>query len=302
MKLYYATSYKGGTGRSVAVLNLAYRLYRQGDRVVLLDLDLFAPSLLNICKFVDTSATRLTKDDRDKYTSLSTKSTLSDFLQSGSPDPYDIHFEQLTKKGGPLYERRYRANGGIWLYPSAYLRDPHDLDYGPIPDRLDRFLMKIREHHQPDYVICDLSSGVSPLTRAILNQSDEPLMQDDVAWLVFCRFTPQQFSGLRQLLDSIAEPKAPSEDESITDTPHSKRLIYVVETAQPTLKQKEQSEALFAKVSEHAEAVKAQLQERWHIRFSQSLPFEVPLLLVEGVVPEDHPYSKDMKRLAGELR
>ena len=298
MKLFFATSYKGGTGRSVAVLNLAYHLYRQGHRVVLLDLDLFAPSLLNICKFVGTSAVRLTHDDLDKYTSLPTESTLSTFLNEGIPDPYDIHVEPLTMRGGPLYERKYRANGSIWLYPSAYLQDPHNIDYGPIPSRLDRFLEAVSERQRPDYVICDLSSGVSPLTRAILSQSDEVLTQYDAVWLVFCRFTPQQFSGLRQLLRSIAELK----EESIGDTPNSRRIIRVVETAQPTLRQKEQSEALFSRVSEHAEAVKAQLRDGWHITFLPPLSFEVSLLLVEGVISADHAYSKDMEQLTRELQ
>ena len=296
MKLYYATSYKGGTGRSVAVLNLAYHLYRRGCRVVLVDLDLYAPSLFNICNFVDPRTTRL-PSDLDRYSTLSTKYTLSKYLQEDAGDPFGTHCEQLTTKNGPLYERKYRANGSIWLYPSGYLRDPHNVDYRPIPGRLDRFLMAVNERQRPDYVICDLSSGVSPLTQAILSQSDDVLTQYKTAWLVFCRFTPQQFAGLTQLLGSIGTPIETSRDTVATPP----RTIHVVETAQPTLTQQNQSEGLFAKVSDHSEAVKDQLRDRWYVKFSQALSFEISLLLVEGVISPGYPYSDDIEQLTSEL-
>ena len=127
MKLFFVTSFKGGTGRSVAALNLAHHLYRKGNRVMLLDLDLFAPSLLNICNMVNPRKPSV-KSDIDRYSTLKGKLTISNFLQTGELDPLAIYREDLTGKGRRLYDKKIRGTGTIWLYPSDVVNVLNDVE------------------------------------------------------------------------------------------------------------------------------------------------------------------------------
>ena len=305
MKLFFVTSFKGGTGRSVAALNLAYHLYSKGRRVMLLDLDLFAPSLLNICNMVDPRRPSV-KSDIDRYSTLKGQLTISNFLQTGQLDPLAIYRENLTGKGRRLYDKKIRGNGTVWLYPSDVVdalsdeevTDEVPIQYSQIPSRLDEFLETIQ--NEADFVICDLSSGVSPLTKALLDDRGGHLLNHKPTWLVFCRITPQQVSGLTRLLDEVATPRE-TPTTSSTATNEEPRRVKVIETAQPTERQQRDIDALFSAVNHRTEAIKERLRGRLNIQFADALPFETALLLIEGIIVSGYPYHEAMQNLAVKL-
>ena len=305
MKLFFVTSFKGGTGRSVAALNLAHHLYRKGNRVLLLDLDLFAPSLLNICNMVNPRKPSV-KSDIDRYSTLKGKLTISNFLQTGELDPLAIYREDLTGKGRRLYDKKIRGNGIIWLYPSDVVNvlndeevtDEQPIQYSQIPSRFHNFLQTIQS--EADFVICDLSSGVSPLTKALLEDSGGHLLNHKPTWLVFCRITPQQVSGLTRLLDEVATPRE-TPTTSSTATNEEPRRVKVIETAQPTERQQKDIDALFSAVNHRTEAIKVRLKRQLNIQFAEALPFETALLLIEGIIVSGYPYYEEMEKLAVKL-
>ena len=172
------------------------------------------------------------------------------------------------------------------------------IQYSQIPSRLHDFLETIQS--EADFVICDLSSGVSPLTKALLEDKGGHLLNHKPTWLVFCRITPQQVSGLTRLLDEIATPREPPTTSS-TATNEEPRRVKVIETAQPTERQQKDIDALFSAVNHRTEAIKVRLTRQLNIQFTEALPFETALLLIEGIIVSGYPYYVEMEKLAVKL-
>ena len=181
-------SYKGGTGKTTIAANLAALLAKKGNRVFLLDLDVYAPSLQAyfdaepkkwINDFLNNTAEigdiivdvtpMLEKVYRgnsdDSKTSSSSSSSASTTLQQekgGGPHQQQQQQQQQQKE-------KERISGKLWVaFCSSKKEDIYKLEGGGKQETskiqlLRRFIL-LREQlislHDADYIIIDTSPGI----------------------------------------------------------------------------------------------------------------------------------------------
>lgn len=180
--IVFATSDKGGTGRSVTLSNLAYRQALRGEDVCYVDFDFGSPTSGAI--FGINEVARGT-------TSGGTHS----YLGGSITDPTRRDVWSTTDRD-ELRERP-RGAGRLVLLPGdngggEFARQPNDTD------RCARLFRKLNE--QFDFCLVDLSAGRSYATELVLRALRSPeLAGADSRWLVFHRWTRQHIiaaSGL----------------------------------------------------------------------------------------------------------
>jgi tetratricopeptide (TPR) repeat protein len=147
-------SYKGGVGRTSALMNSAHRLTQKGKRVFILDFDLEAPGV----DAFDPSQTGLPKPGLVEY--------ISRFVDSGEVAPLEEFVYDIPSKS---------AQGAISVMPAGR----KDENYQASLSRLDwKFLYKqksgfffvenlkaaIRERYAPDYVLVDSRTGLTDIS------------------------------------------------------------------------------------------------------------------------------------------
>jgi MinD-like ATPase involved in chromosome partitioning or flagellar assembly len=136
-------SFKGGVGRTMALVNTAHALARRGARVLMVDFDLEAPGMSHFfSKSVRTRSKRASRDALDLL--LEAKSTLKE-IESGveelepplSLDDYIVHVK--VPPNGSAVVSRY-LEGRIDLLPATLDRRSQgsDPDGKPSSDYLDR--------------------------------------------------------------------------------------------------------------------------------------------------------------------
>ncbi len=195
-------SYKGGSGRSTASVNLAFELARQGKLVVCLDMDIGAPGLHMIISEWDKGA-------RDIIGKNGGKIGHQDFLNKQDPTKHD--FEQLAPsmlhiredtKGSYLNKQVGNKTAGytskrskedenakgelLFLFSSTSDRTLNDLGGGA--DGIRRFqdkyhilqellAQKLGGHaERPVYIIVDAPNGITPVSLPLLRSADLILM------------------------------------------------------------------------------------------------------------------------------
>lgn len=143
-------SFKGGVGRTMALVNVAVDLAQQGRRVLAVDFDLEAPGL-----------------DTFHLPPPSTPSPgiiefVNVFLATGNaPNVEDYLFESPGVGNG---------DGGLWVMPSGAQQDSYaarfaQIDWGVLYDKHDGYLLfedvkeQWRASIQPDYVLIDSRTG-----------------------------------------------------------------------------------------------------------------------------------------------
>jgi len=202
-------SYKGGQGRTTALANLAACLYRLGKHVVLLDLDVECPGLP--AKFgIPTTA--------EFSTLLRDAGGIVDYLTEavravGGPPPAlgsRVISLPVTEED-PLLTRPPDAGSLSLIATGAVsaryveklqMRSWHTLEgRSRLTPKTLAFWDQLRQTiqnltPQPDYLLVDLSSGITPLGRAVLT-----------AWtpavLVFFGLDEENLSGTRFAMDWI---------------------------------------------------------------------------------------------------
>jgi len=154
--IYYATfySYKGGVGRTLALVNTAYSLAARGKKVLIWDLDLEAPSMLQIPQFADV---------RKRVT-------------GGTVDVLTAPETDIAKQVAGLI---VPAGPGIWLlpagaddmrYPELYASVPFDRLFGPDSEEGSRRFELMRlaietlpAPTRPDVVLIDSRTGLTDM-------------------------------------------------------------------------------------------------------------------------------------------
>jgi WD40 repeat protein/MinD-like ATPase involved in chromosome partitioning or flagellar assembly len=154
--IYYATfySYKGGVGRTLALVNTAYSLVARGRKVLIWDLDLEAPSMLQIPQFADV---------RKRVT-------------GGTVDVLTAPETDIAKQVAGLI---VPAGPGIWLlpagaddmrYPERYASVPFDRLFGPDSEEGSRRFELMRQAIEilpagtrPDVVLIDSRTGLTDM-------------------------------------------------------------------------------------------------------------------------------------------
>jgi len=180
--LVFATSDKGGTGRSVTSCNIAYRTALQGRDACYLDFDFGSPTTGAI--FGIQSALRGVPKDG-----------LHSYVRGSCPEPIELDVWALSDRSA-LHGRPDTA-GSLTLFPG----DEGGSEFAPGPqvvERCARLLMRLDEAY--DVTLVDLSAGRSHALQIVL----EALRSSKLAgvqsrWLVFHRWTRQHIiaaSGL----------------------------------------------------------------------------------------------------------
>lgn len=180
-------SFKGGVGRSLALVNAGVELAKRGRRVLLVDFDLRAPSLGTYDAL------------KSRKTGLGFADLVNDYLIDGTvPDLQDY----VVKCRKPMDN-----DGDIWLMPAGSVasnskRNYHQLDWVNLYENHDGFLLMedVKQQWQdslaPDYVLIDCSSGLSDIGSICTRQ-----LPDAVAILFFPN--QQNLEGLVRIVKGI---------------------------------------------------------------------------------------------------
>ncbi|HJQ03107.1 MAG TPA: tetratricopeptide repeat protein [Jatrophihabitans sp.] len=200
MRVVTFYSYKGGTGRTLLLANIAVLAARLGQRVVALDLDLEAPGL----------AYKLLGNVPD---SPGFTGWLSDF---GRPTSDNLALPLVPIS----IDRPFVPGGELLLLPAGplpslgYLHDLRELQERGLfsEDRAIDALLSLRDQIardvNPDLLLIDARTGVTT-TNAITNR----VLADDVVALALD--TPEQLDGTRAVLRSLAPLTKPGSDEPL---------------------------------------------------------------------------------------
>ncbi|WP_327109808.1 SCO2523 family variant P-loop protein [Nocardia sp. NBC_01730] len=182
--IVFATSDKGGTGRSVTSCNLAYRLCLSGMSVVYLDFDFGSPTAGAL--FEIGSVERGTPDGDG----------LHEYLLGKNGIARQIDVRARTDRSG-LRKMRTRT-GRLVLFPG----DEGGAEFDSINDGVVKRCTELLVGLEQEFKVCfvDLSAGRSLAMELVLRATAAPqLASKTVRWLVFHRWTRQHIlaaSGL----------------------------------------------------------------------------------------------------------
>ena len=192
-------SFKGGVGRTMAMVNVAVELALQGKRVVAVDFDLEAPGL----------------DTFDLGRPAETTPGILDFVETyletdRAPEAEDFLFESppLGEKGGRL-----------WIMPSGshderYARRLAALDWQALYEHFDGYLLfedlkaQWRDALEADYVLIDSRTGHTDVGGICTRQ-----LPDAVVLLFFPN--QQNLRGLTKVVRDIRTEPTRSEEDAI---------------------------------------------------------------------------------------
>jgi hypothetical protein len=181
--LIFATSDKGGTGRSVTSCNIAYRKALQGADICYMDFDFGSPTagvVFNISSVIRGDVT----------------GGLHSYLRGSVPEPMRI--DAWSESDRDSLRRRPPGAGKLILVPG----DSGGGEFPTDPEmvhRCARLLLRMDEEFE--LTIVDLSAGRSYATEIALAATAEPAMHGVTArWLVFHRWTRQHILATNGLV------------------------------------------------------------------------------------------------------
>ena len=176
MKTIMFYSYKGGSGRTVAVANVSAALAKLGKRVAAIDLDFEAPGLHYV---FGAEGTRQFKNGKGIQHYLKGEIGLEE-MQA------DVYIDMFGP-GGPLSIFAV-PKGALLLYimasPNVSLVDTKDPQ---VIVRLRLLIESLASAYQLDYVIIDAASGIRDSYSIAADVSDE--------MLIFFRWSTQHVQG-----------------------------------------------------------------------------------------------------------
>jgi hypothetical protein len=180
--IVFATSDKGGTGRSVTSSNVAYRHALQGGDCCYLDFDFGSPTSGAIF------------DLPDAYAGVP-EGGLHTYLAAGTAEPRRIDIWAESERD--VLRGRPPGAGRLALFPG----DRGGGEFGSTPEIVERCIdLLLRADEEFNLVIVDLSAGRSYATEIVLAATAATALSGLVArWLVFHRWTRQHIvaaSGL----------------------------------------------------------------------------------------------------------
>jgi MinD-like ATPase involved in chromosome partitioning or flagellar assembly len=181
-------SFKGGVGRSMALVNVGYQLAKSGRTVLLVDFDLEAPGLPT---FNLQQPPRFPNGIVDY---------VQEYLATGqAPNVAEYLYKSETFDNG----------GGLWVMPAgnadeAYSSRFQSINWQELYEQRDGFLLfedlkeQWRTTIQPDYVLVDSRTGHTDIAGICTRQ-----LPDAVCILFFPN--DQNLAGLKKIVDDIRE-------------------------------------------------------------------------------------------------
>jgi tetratricopeptide (TPR) repeat protein len=234
-------SYKGGTGRSMALANLAWILAGNGKRVLAIDWDLEAPGLHRYFRpfLIDEelASSEGLMDLIDSYATQAMRPVESGF----TPDPdWYLPFTDLTDYVVGLNFPHFPSGGKIDLLPAGRQTDGYAMavssfNWQNFYDRLGGggFFEAVRDRARSlyDYVLIDSRTGVSDTAGICSVQMPDTLV-------VCFTYNNQSMKGAaavarsaldrrRRLVQQRSETQRPRTAQAIEDTPRPYRVFPV---------------------------------------------------------------------------
>jgi len=181
MKTIMFYSYKGGSGRTVAVANVSAALAGLGKRVAVIDLDFEAPGLHHV---FGAEGTRQFQKGKG----------IQHYLK-GDIDLRELEnqvYVDMFGPDGPL-NMFHVPVGALMLYimasPKVTLVDPREPQ---VNQRMRRLLGSLHDSQQVDFVILDAASGIRDAYSIASDVSDE--------MLIFFRWSTQHVEGTLRMV------------------------------------------------------------------------------------------------------
>ena len=212
-RILFSLAHKGGTGRSLASINLAFQLALRGRNVALLDLDVVGGTLHHISRPIDSrpDVNLATFEKRTK--DLSEQNTLLQYLyqQEDQIQPKEVYSEDLFAKHRTpsllsiVPRSRSRSLGRLTLFPRGGTALPHSSsNFGEQLTKFFRHLFDIGV----DVVISDMQAGISnTLTQTVEANSRRDF---DACWMIYVRATPQHVAGAQDLIKFVSTHRSDS--------------------------------------------------------------------------------------------
>ena len=158
-------SFKGGLGRSTALVSFALQRARIGERVAVLDFDLDAPGLGN-----------LLAADEDGRTSP--WGVVDFLLESETPAPLSDYYHPCKRKGASG-RQDIVGDGEILVFPAGNIDDRYPgklarIDLEPAHNdtaatSIVKLLKHVKEDVRPNWILLDARTGLSELSGALLS-------------------------------------------------------------------------------------------------------------------------------------
>ena len=204
-KVFACISHKGGTGRTVTTVNVAYQLARQGNTVCVIDLDLASPTL--------GSAVGLERIAGGADTGV------HDILV-GDFRPESVNLLEWDVWKSPHINDTFRlgTSGDFRIIPGVRDGGDQSMEGEFAASRLGTMLAVLITRY--DYIFCDLRSGISLVCEAFL---DYPVASYLDGWLLFFRWTNQHLVGVQDLGATLRH--------AIGSGQHSGIPLYLIRTA-----------------------------------------------------------------------
>ena len=182
--LIFATSDKGGTGRSVTSINVAYRRALMGSDVCYLDFDFGSPSVGAIFQI-------------NSVLQGTARGGLHQYLLGRIPEAHRLDVWNASDRIS-LRDRPARA-GRLVLYPGDVGMGEFLGEEPEIVDRCVKLFLRLEEEFDVSFI--DLSAGRSYATQVVLAATGRAEMQSvKHRWLIFHRWTRQHVLAASNLV------------------------------------------------------------------------------------------------------
>lgn len=182
--LVFATSDKGGTGRSVTSCNLAYRSSLRGEDVCYVDFDFGSPTAGAV--FGIEGVARGTESGG-----------LHDYLMGHTPEPHRVNIWDKTERDS--IRRRPDTAGELVLLPGNQGGGEFASSSDIVARCVDLFL---RLDEEFDITLIDLSAGRSYAAEIVLDALSRPETSGVLSrWLIYHRWTRQHILAAAGLLE-----------------------------------------------------------------------------------------------------
>ena len=264
---FAAISHKGGTGRSVTLANVAFRLALKGYDICCVDLDLTSPTLgsvLGIAK-LETGV--------EKEGSQVAPRSIFDILNRGNDaqkviNMCDTALVDVWGASGELQVSKPIANPIFRLLPGFKNINDDVLELSRLPLLLEA--LSDRYH----VVILDVRSGNSKVADALASPECDPYID---SWLLHFRWTRQHLAGVANYVSSFQKTHGRFDDR-----------VLLISTAYPQMSP-QSSDALRRELHAYNDQLEARLQDlcgRLGHDILGKVPFEDLLLWKETVITD----------------